>query len=204
MAETININLENLTEKEKAQLYKLLEKGSKKRRLPKVENGETFKIADIEFIKFADIDGVTTVMTKEAIFKSDFGKNNNLADSKILDRLKREFLPKITAAVGAENILDFETDLTALDGVKTYGKITSKVSLPTLDFYREHIEIFDKFKLKEWYWLYTPWSALPHYDSSCILCVAPSGDFYYYLYDGLIGVRPILNFKSSIFDSCEE
>ena len=203
MTETININLENLTKKERAQLFELLAKG-KHLIFPKVENGETFKIGDIEFIKFTDIDGVTTAMTKEAVFKSDFGDNNNLADSKILDRLESEFLPKIIAAVGEENILDFDTDLTTLDGVKTYGKITSKASLPTLDFYREHIEIFDKFKLDDWYWLATPWSALPHYDSSLVLCVAPSGNFYDYGCNGHSGVRPILHFKSSIFDPCED
>lgn len=203
MAETININLENLTEKEKAQLFELLAKG-KHLVLSKVENGETFKIGDIEFIKFTDIDGVTTAVTKEAVFNSDYGNNNNLANRKILDRLEKEFMPKITAAVGEENILDFETDLTTLDGVKTYGKITSKVSLPTLDFYREHTEIFDKYKLGGWYWLATPLSALPHYDSACILCVAPSGFISNGFYDFNYGVRPILHFKSSIFDSCED
>lgn len=203
MADIININLENLTKKEKERLFELLEKG-KCIVLPKVENGETFKISDIEFIKFTDIDGITTVVTKEAVFNSDFGKNNNLANKKIIKRLEEEFLPKIIAAIGAENILDVETDLTTLDGVKTYGTITSKVSLPTYDFYREHIEIFDKYKLKDWYWLATPWSALPHYESSCIVCVAPSGVIYGDLYDFNFGVRPILCFKSSIFNSCEE
>ena len=204
MAEIITINLENLTEKEKAQALKLFEKGSKVRGIPKVANGETFKIADVEFIKFTDIDGVTTVVTKEAVFTSDFGDSNNLANRKILNRLEKEFMPKIIAAVGVENVLDFETDLTTLDGVKTYGKITSKVSLPTLDFYREHTGIFDKYKFDGWYWLATPWSALPHYDSSCILCVAPSGSISHGDYGVLSGVRPLLNFKSSIFDSCEE
>lgn len=198
--ENITINLENLTEKERTKLFELLAKG-KKLGLPKVENGETFKIGDIEFIKIADNDDVTTVMTKEAIFESDFGNNNNLANRKILDRLESEFLPKIIAEIGEENILDFETDLTTLDGAKTYGTITSKVSLPTLDFYREHIEIFDKYKLDSWYWLATPWSALPHYNSSSILCVSPSGYFYYDYGNCKYGVRPILRFVSSIFVS---
>ena len=203
MTEPLIIKLENLTEEERAKLYELFKKGT--RLMPsKVECGETFKIGDIEFIKFIDKDGVTMAMTKEAVFKSDFGENNNLADSKILERLESEFLPKIIAEIGEENILDFETDLTTLDGVKTYGKITSKVSLPTLDFYREHTEIFDKYKLDSWYWLATPWSALPHYDSSSILCVAPSGIIGNYNYDDNGGVRPILHFKSSIFNSCEE
>lgn len=203
MTENLIINLENLTEEERALFYELIAK-TKRLAFPRVENGETFKIADIEFIKFSDVDGVTTVVTREAVFKSDFGKNNNLANMKIIKRLEKEFLPKIAEAIGAENILDFETDLTTLDGVKTYGKLTSKVSLPTLDFYRENTEIFDKYKLDDWYWLATPWSALPHYDSYCALCVAPSGDIYDFNYYFHFGVRPFLRFKSSIFDSCEE
>lgn len=204
MTENININLKNLSKEDRAQLFNLIAKASKIQKIPRVANGETFKIDDIEFIKFTDIDGVTTVVTKEIVYKSDFGKNNNLANMNIIKRLEKEFMPKIIEAVGAENILDFETDLTALDGVKTYGKITSKVSLPTLDFYREHTEIFDKYKLDDWYWLATPWSALPHYDSSCILCVAPAGNICNLNYGNDSGVRPILHFKSSIFDSCEE
>lgn len=204
MTENININLKNLSKEDRAQLFNLIAKASKIQKIPRVANGETFKIDDIEFIKFTDIDGVTTVVTKEIVYKSDFGKNNNLANMNIIKRLEKEFMPKIIEAVGAENILDFETDLTALDGVKTYGKITSKVSLPTLDFYREHTEIFDKYKLDDWYWLATPWSALPHYDSSCMLFVAPAGFIDCNFYCNYFGVRPILHFKSSIFDSCEE
>lgn len=171
------------------------------RTLAEIKNGETFKIGDVEFIKFTDKDGVTTVVTKDIVFRSDFGENNNLANMKIINRLEKKFLPSIIAAVGEENILDIETDLTTLDGLKTFGTITSKVSLPTLDFYRENVEIFDKYKLDSWWWLATAWSALPHYDSSLVLCVAPSGDIDGGGYCGNNGVRPFLNFKSSIFVS---
>lgn len=174
------------------------------RKLAEIKIGETFKIADVEFIKVCENDGTTIALTGDIVFNCDFGKNNNFANLKIIKRLNNEFMPSIIKAVGEENILVFETDLTTLDGVKTYGKITSKVSLPTLDFYREHTEIFDKYKLDEWYWLATPWSALPHYDSSCILCVAPSGNIGGNNYGNYGGVRPILHFQSSIFDSCED
>ena len=173
------------------------------KKLAEIKNGETFKLGDVVFIKFTDKDGATTAVTKDIVFYSDFGKNNNLANMKIIKRLEKEFLPNIIAAVGEENILDIETDLTTLDGLKTFGTITSKVSLPTLDFYRENVEIFDKYKLNDWYWLATALSALPHYDSSLVLCVAPSGrvnyGYGYSGYDG--GVRPFCILNSNIFVS---
>lgn len=200
----INVNLGNLTKEDKALFRSLIEKATKNQKIPNVADGETFEINGIEFIKFSDIDGITTAVAKNIAFKSDYGDNNNLANMNIIKRLEKEFLPKIIDAVGAENVLDFKTDLTTLDGVKTYGNITSKVSIPTFDFYREHIEIFDKFKLDEWYWLATPWSALPHYDSSCALCVSPSGSVYDDGYNYYCGVRPFLHFSSSIFESCDK
>ena len=82
--------------------------------------------------------------------------------------------------------------------------MTSKISLPTLDFYRENVEIFDKHKLDEWWWLATPESAQPHGNPFWTLCVSPSGIIFSDLYDFDIGVRPFLYFVSSISVSCEE
>lgn len=177
---------------------------SKTVELSTVKNGETFKVADIEFIKFGEENGRVIAVTKDSIFDSKFGDNNNLIESKILANLKKEFLPKIIAEIGDDNILEFETDLTTLDGLKPYENMKSKVSLPTLDFYRQNVEIFDKYKCDEWWWLATPESAQPHDNPYWILCVSPSGlincgvsDYYYF------GVRPFLHFVSSIFVSCE-
>ena len=169
-----------------------------------INNGEIFKIGDIELIKVAEADGAIIAVTKDSVFNSEFGENNNFADSEILKKLNTEFLPKITAIVGEENVIEFDTDLTTLDGLKTFGKITSKISLPTLDFYREHVATFDKYKLDDWWWLATPWSAVPHYNSSCILCVSPRGDIGIDNFSSDCGVRPILHFSSSIFVSNEE
>ncbi len=201
---TITINFENLTKEEKELLIALANKSNKDIKLSDIPNGGTFKIGDISFIKISDKDGVVTAVAKDCVHKSHFGNNNNFAESEVLDWLTLNILPKLISAVGEENILDIETDLTTLDGVKTFGKTTSKISLPTLDFYRLHTEIFDRYKLDEWWWLATAWSAYPHYESSCILCVSPSGLIndnhcnYYY------GVRPLLRFVSSISVSCDE
>lgn len=178
---------------------------NKKAIFPAVKDGETFKIAGMEFIKFPSVNGQTPVVMKDIAFNSRFGNNNDLRSSDVLRKMEIEILPKIIEAVGEENICTVKTDLTTLDGLNPYGTMESLISLPTLDFYRANVSIFDKYNPDKWWWLATPESAQPHDDPWWILCVAPSG-FIYYHYDFNIdgGVRPFCIFKSSIFESSEE
>ena len=169
-----------------------------------VKNGSTFKIGDVEFIKFFDEGNMTVAVTRETVFDSTFGDDNNLAESNVIEKLKEEFLPKIAELVREEDILEFETDLTTLDGLKPYEPLMSKISLPTFDFYRENVNIFDKHKLNEWWWLATPESANPHSEPWWTTCVSPSGRVNINVFISGIGVRPILNFVSDIFGSLEE
>lgn len=169
-----------------------------------VKDGDTFKIAGIKFIKFPDVDGMTPVVAKNILFNSRFGDNNDLRSSNAMKRLKEEILPKICDAIGEENVCTFPTDLTAWDGLKPYGVMEEKISLVTMDFYRNNVEIFDKHPASGWWWLATPETAPPHGSTNWILCVSPSG---YFSYDNcncnVLGVRPVLYFKSSIFGSSE-
>lgn len=171
---------------------------------PNVKDGEIFTVAGMEFIKFPGTDGKTPVVMKNIAFRSRFGDNNDFRSSEILKKLEQEYLPKIIEAVGEENVLTFKTDLTALDGLKPYGELESRVSLPTLDFYRENVETFDEYNPGQWWWLATPESAKPHEDPYWTLCVSPSGVVYNrYCNNGFNGVRPFLIFNSSIFESSE-
>lgn len=176
---------------------------NKKTLFPGVKDGETFKVGEFEFIKFPDANGQTPVVMKDIAFRSQFGKNNDLRSSEVLKKLKAEILPQIIAAVGEENVCTFKTDLTTFDGLKVYGEMESKISLPNLDFYRANVEIFDQHKADCWWWLATADSAQPHYDPIWTLCVSPSGDVSNGDYNDDGGVRPILIFKSSIFGSLE-
>ena len=169
-----------------------------------VKEDGTFTVAGIEFIKFPAEGDRIPVMAKDILFRSRFGSNNDLRQSTVLQKMETDVLPKIIEAIGEENVLTFKTDLTTEDGLKPYGEMESKISLPTLDFYRANVEIFDKHKLDTWFWLATPESAQPHCDPDWILCVAPSGIFYYDYYYYAYGVRPFLYFHSSIFESCGE
>ena len=168
-----------------------------------VKDGETFKVGKYEFIKFPDVDGKTPVVMKDIAFRSAFGSNNDLRTSTVLKRMQEKILPEIIEVAGEENVLAFKTDLTTLDGLKPYEELESRISLPTFDFYRANVEIFDKYKLSAWWWLATPESAQPHYNPNWIVCVSPSGGFDFNGYNYDRGVRPFLIFDSSIFESSE-
>lgn len=163
-------------------------------KLSEIERGETFEIGNIEFIKFSEENGETIAIAKDIVSRSMFGKNNRFDESDIFKELKEKFLPSIAQEIGEENILEFETDLTTLDGLKDYKTMKSKVSLPTLDFYRSNREVFDKYKLDTWWWLSTADSV----NNNWSLCVSPSGGIYFSCCNVDRGVRPFLRFVSSI------
>ena len=172
---------------------------------PNVKDGETFTIGGMEFIKFPANAAGVPVVAKNVLFCAAFGESNNLTESDVLKELKERVLPEIINEVGEENVLAFKTDLTTWDGLKPYGDLESKISLVTMDFYRENVGIFDQYKTDAWWWLATPDSAQPHSDPYWVLCVSPSGR----LNDNScgsddIGVRPFLIFEPSIFGSSEE
>lgn len=173
----------------------------KKTIIPATPVGGTFEVACIEFIKFPAEDGKVPAVTKGILFGSRFGSDNDFRQSDVLKKLEAEVLPKIIDVVGEENLHTIHTDLTTLDGLKPYGVMESLISLPTLDFYRKHVEVFDKHKVASWWWLATPDSAQPHYNSDWTLCVAPSGIVGNDYGNGDFGVRPVLLFDASIFES---
>ena len=185
-----------VTEEKAKEMRELL--GIKPKILSKVAVGDTFRIGEFEFIKFADSNGQTTAVMKESIFESKFDDDtNNFAKSAIYKRLVKEVLPKIEKIVGAENIVEFETDLFTADGLDIYGKMKSKISLPTFDFYRSNRAIFDKYSMEEWWWASTA-----NGNERYVFCVSPLGNIILYLSDYFYYcVRPFLIFLSNIFVS---
>ena len=164
--------------------------------LHEVNIGDTFKVADVEFIKFTNDGDKVIAVAKDSLYDSRFGNDANFGKSDIKARLEKELLPKLEAEIGEENIFEFETDLLAFDGTRPFPNVKSKISLVTLDFYRHNREIFDKPLLDDYWWLSTPDSEAY---KRIALCVSPSGRFYNYCgsYD-YCGVRPFLIFSSSI------
>ena len=172
--------------------------------LAEIESKKLFEVAGIEFIKFADENGQTVAVAKDVPFNSEFGKNNNFAKSDVKRKLEEKILSVIEKAIGAENIIEHEVDLLSLDGDDKCGKVMCRISIPTFDFYRANVKIFDKYNPGQWWWLATPDTTSAHCNDNWILCVAPAGDINFNYCSGNFGVRPFLIFNSSISVSCEE
>ena len=185
-----------VTEKKAKEIQELLD--IKPKTLAEVKVGETFHIGEFEFIKFMDNNGQTTAVMKKSIFNSKFDDNtNNFAKSSLYKRLVKEVLHNIEKIVGTENIVEFETDLFTADGLDIYGKMKSKIGLPTFDFYRSNRAIFDKYSLDDWWWTSTA-----NGNERLVFCVSPHGCFFNGDSDwNGCSVRPFLIFDSNIFVS---
>ena len=165
-------------------------------------NEELFKIGEYEFIKFVDDKGNIIGVLKDSLGDMRFGDSNDFSKSDILAKLNKEFLPEIEKIVGSENVIEFETDLTSLDGSKKRGTMKSKVSLPTFDFYRNNRATFAKYNLDDWWWLATPHTTSEYANDWWISCVSPLGGVDYFSYGySVLGVRPFCILNSNIFVS---
>ncbi len=172
------------------------------RKLSEIPEGETFRIGDYEMAVLEQLDGHTVVIKKDK-YGPDiyFGSNNNYNGSDA-DEICNKFGDEIAEIIGADNMLEFDLDLTANDGMKCYGSVKRKMALRTADMQRKYAYIFDKLP-KFYEWTSTAYSTPKHDDSTGVECVSPHGFIDYDDcgdYDS-IGVRPFCILKSDIFVS---
>ena len=166
--------------------------------LKDIKVGETFKIADYEFIVLEQSGDTTAVILKNLLYDSkEFGKTNNYEGSYV-DKICNDFSNKLAKIVGKKNMVEHTVDLTANDGLKDYGKIKRSVSLLTSELYRRYVYTLDKYKLNKWWWLATPYSTPTHECAYWVNCVTPLGIVNYCSCNDLNGVRPFCIFDSSI------
>lgn len=169
-----------------------------------IEIGKTVTVADNEFIVLDKLENGVPCLSKDFVYKNImFDDNtNNYANSIIREKLNTEFLEKIANAIGEENIIASEIDLTSDDGLDDYGKVTDKVGLLTADMYRKYNRIIEKYPVNDWWWLATPWSTPHRGYRFFVRCVRDNGALSSrscYYYDR--GVRPFLIFSPIIFES---
>lgn len=177
---------------------------SKQKALAEFAAGELVTIGGIEFVVLEQRDGETALITKECIGEeTTFGENNNNYAESIVDDICESFAELLEDAVGEENLVEFDVDLTSDDGLKDYGQIRRKCALITADMYRRYVDILDLHNPKKYWWLATPHSTKRHENDSWVKCVSPSGSICrdYYIC-GVYGVRPFCILKSDIFVSC--
>lgn len=168
-----------------------------------IEIGKTVTVADNEFIVLDKLENGVLCLSKDFVYKNTiFDDNtNNYANSSIRKKLNTEFFEKIANAIGEENIIASEIDLTSDDGLDDYGKVTDKVGLLTADMYRKYNRIIEEYPVNDWWWLATPWST-PHRGYRFIVrCGNYFGTLNDYYCDIDYGVRPFLIFLPIIFES---
>lgn len=176
----------------------------KQTELAKIPVGKTFKIGKYEFIVLEHSKDTTAVILKDLLFESkEFGKDNNYKDSYV-DGFCCDFANEISEIVGNDNLIEHTVDLTSDDGLKDYGKIKRSMSLLTTELYRCYVEIFDRYKIDNWWWLATAVSTPKHTFNEWGKCVSPSGCINYKSCYRNLGVRPYCILNSNVFVSCEE
>ena len=167
----------------------------------KIEIGATKNIGGEEFIVLDVLESGVLCLSKDFAYTDTMfdSNSNNYANSSIRKLLNTEYFKKFADAVGEENIIETEIDLTSDDGLDDYGKVTDKVGLLTADMYRKYNRIIEKYPVDDWWWLATPWSTPHRGYSFSVRCVRGSGTLGNCSCVSDDGVRPFLIFNPSIF-----
>ena len=162
----------------------------------------TFKLAGIKWIVLEKTEKGYFCIADSIGDKQFDRKCNDWKKSDLREYLNGEYLAKLEANVGTDNIVPFERDLFSLDGQTEYGTCTDKVSLLTVDEYRKYRALLPN--TGKWWWLITPDSTACNDDSEWITVVSPRGGISDWSCGNHYGVRPVCIFSSQIFESEEE
>lgn len=175
-------------------------KGDKK--LSDLNAGNTFKDSTgTEYIVCEQFGNGTTAVVRKVFLdnKMKFGETNNWRESNFRKYLNEEYLKELTEQFGEDNIIEFERDLTSLDGYDDYGKCQDKASIMgILEYMKYHKHIGN---CNNGHFLLTP-DSTPSSSGSCgVRYISSGGGVNCSWCIGVGAVRPFFILKSSIFVS---
>ena len=129
------------------------------KKLAELKPGDRFMYGGVEWVKFEDIGAGTLCLAAEPVFLRAFDEENcnDWRKSSLRRELNGAFLDALVAE-GADRaaFLDWESDLTADDGMTDYGTATDKIALRSDALCRKYREITPP--VDEWCWNLTPWT----------------------------------------------
>ena len=172
------------------------------KKLAELKPGDRFMYGGVEWVKFEDIGAGTLCLAAEPVFLRAFDEENcnDWRKSSLRRELNGAFLEALVAE-GADRaaFLDWESDLTADDGMTDYGTAVDKIALRSDALCRKYREITPP--VDEWCWNLTPWTC--DASNSCsVRSVYSSGAMdWNNAYGGYWGVRPLCYPKSVILVS---
>lgn len=165
--------------------------------------GTVFKIAEHDFIVLEQNEGQTMVISKDFMAEDiAFGESKDYNKSNLKELIESNIQPIIEKAVGAENLVEHEVDLTSVDMQNECGSCRCKVRPITFDETRKYNNLLVNKDLDDWWWTCTPWSTEERGWKHSITVVSPSGVIDR-SYSSSYGVRPLCILKSVIFESEE-
>lgn len=146
--------------------------------------------------------GATLALAAEPVFHRAFDEENrnDWRVSSLRRELNGPFLDAlIQEGANRAAFLDWESDLTADDGMTDYGTATDKIALLSDGLYRKYRRFIPL--VDDWCWTLTPWTCNPS-NSYSVRYVGSSGAVgWVSAYRGSRGARPLCYLESSIFVS---
>ena len=186
------------------ELVELLEKQEEadKVALSTLKRGDVFQTTGKRKYKVLEQHGDATKIISLDLVKEDveFGDSTDYKESNVKKLCDTEILKDFEEEFGAENIEKHTADIITADGQKV-GSVKCKIRPITFDEAREYTDITPNKELNDWYWTLSPWSTEDRGWKNSLSVVSPSGVVDYYVYDFVIGVRPVCILKSNIFVS---
>lgn len=172
------------------------------KKLAELAQGARFLYGGVEWVKLEDIGAGTLCLAAEPVFLRAFDEENcnDWRKSSLRRELNGAFLDALVAE-GADRaaFLDWESDLTADDGMTDYGTAVDKIALRSDALCRKYRDITPP--VDAWCWNLTPWTCDPEYSYS-VRNVNSSGALDGgSAYGGSRGVRPLCYPKSAILVS---
>ena len=169
------------------------------KKISQIETGGRFLYGGVEWVKLYAGDG-TVAISAEPVFERAFDEDNknDWRSSSLRRELNGAFLDALVAE-GADRaaFLDWESDLTADDGMTDYGTATDKIALLSDKLYRMFRGIIPR--VDAWCWNLTPWTCGA--SNSCDVRRVNSSGAMGCAYGGDVGVRPLCYLKSEILVS---
>ena len=184
-----------LEEKENAQTDKV--------ELSTLNPGEKFKVGEHDFIVLEQKQGLTKVVSKgfmaeEVVFD---GNSRNYNESSLKKLIESNIQPIIEDAIGADNLVEHEVDLTSVDMQNEFSTCKCKVRPITFNEARQYNDLLVNKDLDDWWWTCTPWSTEERGYRYSIAVVSSSGYVGGNRCNISRGVCPFCILKSNIFVS---
>ena len=186
-----------------------------KKKLCDVEIGKDFEIWGHAYTVLDSDEKGVFVLEADVICEMPFREErvdyhvapNDFRDSSVRDYLVRTYLTRLISggAYIGRDIYIMELDLKCTLGQHKYGTTKVYAGLLTLEQYGKYYDIIPR--IDTTYWLATPWKT-PTYspytsNTSYVWYICSNGNYQYWSYDYVCGVRPTLTLSPSLLVSVE-